>query len=132
MAEFESKLGRKKEAAILALLSARSVEDAARTAKVPARTLYRWMNEPDFDLAFRKAKRIAFGQSLARLQQSSGAATSTMLKIMVDPGTPASTRLRAADCVYTHAKQGIEIEDIEARLTELERAAEQNKTDKRK
>ena len=132
MAEFESKLGRKKEAAILALLSARSVEDAARTAKVPARTLYRWLSEPDFDAAFRKAKRTCFGQSLARLQQGSSAATSTMLKIMIDPSTPPSTRLRAADCVYTHAKQGIEIEDLEARLTELERAAELNKTDKRK
>jgi hypothetical protein len=87
MAEFESKLGRKKEAAILALLTARSVEDAARTAKVPARTLYRWMNERDFDTAFRRAKRTAFGQSLARLQQASSAATSTMLKIMIDPST---------------------------------------------
>jgi len=132
MAEFESKLGRKKEAAILALLSARSVEEAARTAKVPARTLYRWMNEPDFDAAFRKAKRTAFGQSLARLQQASSAATSTMLKIMIDVSTPASTRLRAADCVYTHAKQGIEIEDLEVRLAELERTAEQNKSDKGK
>ena len=124
MTEFDSKLAPKKEAAILALQSARSVEEAARTVKVPPRTLYRWMNDREFDAAFRKAKRTAFAQSLARLQQASSAATSTMLKIMIDPGTPASTRLRAADCVYTHAKQGIEIEDIEARLTELERAAE--------
>jgi hypothetical protein len=47
-----------------------------------------------------------------------------LLKVMVDPGTPASTKVRAADSVLDHAAQAIEIEDIEARLTELERAAE--------
>jgi hypothetical protein len=43
---------------------------------------------------------------------------------MVDPSAPASCRLRAADSVLSHAAKAIEIEDIEARVTELERAAE--------
>ena len=34
MSQFDEKLGRKKEAAILALLSSRTVEDAARVAGV--------------------------------------------------------------------------------------------------
>jgi len=61
MAEFREKLGGKKEAAMLALLTSRSVEDAARTAAVPPRTLYRWMKDPEFDAAYRRAKRAAFG-----------------------------------------------------------------------
>jgi hypothetical protein len=32
--------------------------------------------------------------------------------------------LRAADMVYSHAAKAIEIEDIEARVADLERAAE--------
>ena len=48
----------------------------------------------------------------------------TLLKVMVDPSTPASTKVRAADSVMSHAAKAIEIEDIEARVSELERAAE--------
>jgi len=58
------------------------------------------------------------------LQQASNAAVSSVLKIMVDQHTPASTRLWAADLVLTHGARAIEIEDIEARVAELERAAE--------
>jgi hypothetical protein len=32
-------------------------------------------------------------------------------------------KVRAAECVMTHSSNGIEIEDIEARVTDLERAS---------
>jgi transposase-like protein len=119
-----SKFSRKKEEAIAALLTQRNVEEAARTAGIGTQTLYRWMKEPEFQTAYREAKRAAFGQAMARLQQASSAAATTMLKIMADSATPASTRLRAADCVFGHAKRAIEIEDIEVRLAALEQAVE--------
>jgi hypothetical protein len=61
------------------------------------------------------------------LQQSASAAVSTVLKVMVDQHTQPSTKLRAADLVLTHGAKAIEIEDIEARVAELERAAEEAK-----
>jgi len=118
----------KQEEAILALLSNRNVEEAARAVKIAPRTLYRWLNEPEFDKAFRKARRNAFGQATARLHQASGAAVAVMMKMMVDGSEPGSTRLRAADMVFSHAAKAIEIEDIEARVAELERAAEMAKS----
>jgi transposase-like protein len=127
MSVFRGKCGRKKEEAIAALLSQRSVDDAARSVKVTPRTLYRWMKEPEFDAAYRDARRAAFGQSVARLQQASGAAVSTLLKVMVDPSTPASTKVRAADSVLGHTAKAIELDDIEARVAELERAAQGSK-----
>jgi hypothetical protein len=117
------KLGRKQEEAIVALLSTRSIEDAARACDMPARTLYRWLNDPDFDKAYRAARRKAFGQSTARLQYGASAAASTLLKVMLDPATPASTKVRAAECVLAHAAKAIEIEEIDERLTALEKAA---------
>ena len=87
------------------------------------RTLLRWLKLPDFLAAYREARRAAFSQSVARLQQATGAAVSTLLKVMVDPSTPASTKVRAADSVLDHSAKAIEIEDIEARVSELERAA---------
>jgi len=127
MASLQEKLGGKREAAILALLTARSIEDAARTANVPPRTLHRWLQEPEFDAAYRKARRAAYSQATARLQQATGAAVSTLLKIMVDTNAPPSTRVRAADSVLDHAKQAIEIEDVEVRVAALEQAAELTK-----
>jgi hypothetical protein len=46
---------------------------------------------------------------------------------MVDAGTPASTKVRAADGVLDQSAKAIELEDIEARLAALERATEVSK-----
>jgi hypothetical protein len=116
------KRSRKREDAIIALLSNRNVEEAARTTGVGARTLYRWLNDPEFQLAYREARRAAFGQATARLQQLSGAAVSTLGKIMIDSNAPAASRVRAADCILERAAKAIELEEIEARLEALEQA----------
>ncbi|MGA2716255.1 MAG: hypothetical protein ABSG41_24425, partial [Bryobacteraceae bacterium] len=57
-------------------------------------------------------------------QQATGAAATTMLKLMVDANVPAAVRLRAAECVFDRAVKGVEIEDIEIRLAALEQKAE--------
>jgi hypothetical protein len=82
------------------------------------------MKDQEFDASYREARRLAFRQSVARLQQASSAAVTTLLKLMVDPGTPASVKARAADSVLDHSAKAIELEDIEARVEELERAGE--------
>ena len=118
-----SKFGRKMEEAIAALLSSKSVEDAARAIGVNANTLRRWLEVPEFREAYRKARREAVQQSVARMQQATGDASITILKLMTDANVPPAVRLRAAECVFEHAIQGIELEDIEARLAALEQAA---------
>jgi transposase-like protein len=122
-----SKFARKKEEAIVALLTQRNVEEAARSIGIDPKTLLRWMKDPEFDAAYRAARRLAFGQSVARLQQATSAAATTLLKVMVDPATPPAVKIRAADIVFNNAAKAIELEDIEARLAELERAAEQTR-----
>jgi len=47
---------------------------------------------------------------------------------MVDPDTPPATKVRAADSILNHSAKAIEIEDIEARVSELERATESSKS----
>jgi len=118
-----SKFGRKKEEAIVALLTQRNIDEAARSIDVATNTLLKWMKLPEFQAAYREARRAAHGQSIARLQQAASAAVSTLLKVMVDAGTPASTKVRAADSVLNHSAKAIEIEDIEVRVAELEAAA---------
>jgi len=56
----------------------------------------------------------------------------TVSPIFLDilPETPASTRVRGADSVLAHTIKAIEVDDIQARTTELERTAEFEKAPK--
>lgn len=125
------KFGRKQEEAIAALLTHRNVEEAARSVGISQKTLLNWMKKPQFDNAYRAARRASFIQSVARMQQASSAAVSTLLKIMVDPSSPPSTRVRAADSVLNHGVRAIEVEDVAARVADLERSAEQERGTRR-
>ena len=128
MAGNGSKLKPKQEEAIIALMSHQSVEDAAQAIKIGARTLYRWLKEPEFESAYLKARRDAYKQGIARLQKNVGAAISILFKVMADAATPAAVKVRAVECVLDHSAKSIEIEEIERRVTELERASEPSGT----
>ncbi|MGH9593286.1 MAG: helix-turn-helix domain-containing protein [Bryobacteraceae bacterium] len=130
MSDSGEDLGAKKEAAILALLSSRNVEEAARAVDVDPRTVYRWLKEPEFQAAFRAAKWAAFSQSIGRLHQMSSTAVSILGKVMVDPATPPATKVRAADSILNHTIKAIETENFEVRLSELERAEASRKPQK--
>ena len=123
-----AKFSRKMEEAVVALLTQRNQEEAAHVVGIGTATLLRWQKMPEFQQAYREARRAAHGQSVARLQQASGAAVSTLLKVLLDANTPASTKVRAADSVLNHSAKAIELEDIEVRVDQLERAAEASQT----
>jgi hypothetical protein len=95
----------------------------AAAAGIGANTLLRWLKVPEFQAAYREARRAAFGQAIARLQQGTSAAATTLLRMMIELGTPPSVRVRAAEAIFNHAAKAIEIDDIDARVTALETAA---------
>ena len=117
-----SKLGRKMEQAVAALLSARNQEEAAKSVGISSKTLQRWQKLPEFDKALREARMTAFRQSMARLQQASVPAVTTLLKIMVDAGSPLTVKARCAYYILDQTRKGIETEEIEARVAVLEHA----------
>ena len=121
-----AKFGRKKEEAIAALLTQRSVDEAAKSIGIAPKTLLRWLEVPELQDAYRGARRAAFRQSVARMQQAATAAVTTLLKMTVDASVPASTRVRAADSIHNHTRHAMEIEDIDVRVAALERAAADN------
>lgn len=105
----------------------RNIEDAAAAINIATKTLLRWMKLPEFQAAYAEARRAAVSQSNARLQQATGAASTAILKLMVDPGVPPAVRLRAAECVMTHAMKSIELENVLIRIQALEQSAESRK-----
>jgi hypothetical protein len=121
-----TKFPRKMEAVIAALLTQKNQEEAARVAGIHVKTLKRWKRLPEFMKEFRRVRWEAVEQTYARLQQNSGAAASVLLKLMADPETPPSARIRAAMVVIDLSREALDL-DIETRVLALERVAEESK-----
>ena len=123
-----SKNVRQREQLILALLQQPSLEKAAASIAISPVTAWRISKTAEFKTEYRKARGEAYSQSVARLQQASGAAVSTLLQVMIDKTTPPASRMRAVDCVRDRAAKSMELDDIED-LAELERAADPSKSE---
>src|SRR3954447_6708990 len=117
-----SRLGRKMEAAIVALLTCRNTEEAAKSVGVSTKTLLRWQKLPEFEKAFREARAATFRQCVARLQQASGPAVTTLLKIIVDPSASLVVKARCAYYILEQARKAVETEDLDARVAQLEQS----------
>jgi transposase-like protein len=115
-----AKFGRKQEEAIAALLTQRNIDEAATSIGIAPNTLLKWMKQPEFQAAYREARRDAYRQAIARLQQGPQRPRPWLLKTLIDANTPASVKVRAAEAIFNHAAKAIEIEDLDARLSALE------------
>jgi len=114
------RLTAKQEKAIAALLTEGSVAAAATKAGIATSTLFGWLRDPAFDTAYRAARREAVGHAIARLQQLSTDAVAVLATVMADKNTPASVRVTAAAKLLDMALRAVEIEDLEARIDQLE------------
>lgn len=110
----------KQEKAIGFLLAEPSVAKAAESAGVGERTLHRWMREPEFAKAYREARRNAFEQAVAMTQRYATLAVQALARIVADSKTSASARVAAASAILRFGREGIEIDDLAARVDELE------------
>jgi hypothetical protein len=109
----------------VALLNEQTVGRAATAARVGERTLYRWLDKPAFARAYRKARREAFGQAIALTQRYAPVAVNTLVQIMMDDAAPASSKVAAATTLLRFGREGIELDDLAARVEALEEAAPQ-------
>ena len=120
------KLSAKQEKAILALLSTRTVADAAEQSGVGVRTLERWLSEDEiFIESFRDVRTRVMEQAIARLQNAATEAVET-LKRNLSPPAPPSAQIRAAIAVLEFATKGVEQFDLIERIDRLYRAREEN------
>jgi hypothetical protein len=114
-----AKLSHHQERAISALLSTRTIPEAASAAGVSARTLERWLAESDgFSAAYRAARRQVVEVAIGRLQDATGDAVATLSRNLTC-GKPA-VEVRAALGILEQAIKAVELWDLEERLSELE------------
>jgi hypothetical protein len=85
------------------------------------RTLLRWLQEDRaFQAAYRTARRHVVQHAVAQVQQATRLAVDTLCHVMQDPEAPASARVSAAKTILETAVKGVELEELEARITALE------------
>jgi len=116
-----SNFTRKKEKAIAALLTTDTIEQAANVAGIAVSTLYRWLREPVFLEQYRKARKAAVDQAISTLQERANAAAKALIDIVEDQEMPPSVRVASAREILQTSIRGIERDDFEHRLEELEK-----------
>lgn len=114
------KQSHKQEQAIVALLTASSVCDAARQAGIGEKTLLRWLRTQAFQTAYREARRQVVQQAIAQVQHVTGEAVETLRQVMRDINAPASAKVSAAKTMLDTAIKAVELEDLDARIAALE------------
>jgi DNA-binding MurR/RpiR family transcriptional regulator len=116
-----AKLPRKQHQAIAALIKHQTTKEAAEDVGIGEATLFRWMQDHDFQKAYREAKRRVMDHAITQLQQVSSEAVLTLQAIMNDTEKPPSPRVTAARTILDMAVKAVELEDLTARIEALEK-----------
>jgi len=116
----------KQQKAIAALLSERTIGEAAKTAGVGERTLYTWLADPAFRGALRDAERGVLDDVTRRLTSGQRLALDTLEKL-IQSARHESTKLTACVSWLNMFIKYRDMKDIDERLTALEAAINDNK-----
>jgi hypothetical protein len=114
---------RKREAAIAALLSTGTLEQAARKAHVSEKTLRLWLAQPAFAAEYRRARQQILEQSIGILQSASIQAVAALVRNLTC-GRPGA-EIAAAHHLLEHSLQAVQEFDWLVRLERLEQQAAQ-------
>lgn len=93
----------KKERALLAVLDARSKTEAAKNAGISARTLNRYMQDPEFIAACEAASGINLNSAARQAQQTMTNAIKILQDMATDKNESGTTRTAAASALLDFA-----------------------------
>ncbi len=112
-------LNGKKTRALGALLSSKSVEEAAQQAGVSTPTLFRWLRKDERFLGeYRRAGSQLMEEALRRLQQLCKEAVQTLAEVMADREATAASRVTAAKATL---ELTLKIEEHRSLVSRVER-----------
>jgi hypothetical protein len=114
------KLTLKQEAALLALLDNNTIEAAYKAAGISKATMWRFMQDANFQASYRASRRQLVETAIAQLQKHATTAARVLVNIAVDREAPASSRVAAAKTILDQSVSAIELMDLQERLEKLE------------
>jgi hypothetical protein len=110
------------ERALIALLSEPTLRAAAASADISETTLWRWLREPNFRVAYRRARQEVLERATTRLAALVDTAVEALGEIVADRTVSPHVRVSAASRIIEFALKAAELEDVQARLEKLEAA----------
>jgi uncharacterized protein YydD (DUF2326 family) len=125
-----SKIFRKGDQAIAALLSEPTHEQAAAKAGISPATLQRWLNDPEFQKRYREARHRVFDEAVASLESASGQAVKKLVERL--KSAKEGDEIKAADLLLAYSFRARELLDHEGRIAELEGIIQELKQDEQK
>ncbi len=111
-------LTKKQEAAIAALLSTSVMKDAAAQVGISDVTLWRWLQLPEFEAAYRAARRQVVERAVTELQAATGEAVETLKRNLHCENE--AVEVRAASIILEQAVKGVELIELQERVQRLE------------
>lgn len=118
-------LPRRKEAAIGALLSHKTLAEVARECKISERTLRRWMRSRSFNLRYRRERNMMLEGVVDALKQSAVECVEILLDIARNKKNPVSARVSATGRILDLNFKCHESLSLERRLCQLEEMAKE-------
>jgi hypothetical protein len=113
-------LPEKQEAALLSLLSHKTLKEAALAAGVSLPTLWRYLRDPIFSLRYHEARRELVECAMVRLQNDSEHAACVLRDVADDTQAPAGARVTAARTIIELSVRSVELGDLQQRIASLE------------
>lgn len=104
-----------------ALLETATIEAACKMAGINKTTGYKYLKDATFLAEYRKIRRESMQQVTARLQRTSEEAVSVLHEIMLDSDNSPNARVQAAKNTLDIAYKSLELDDVQARIEQLER-----------
>lgn len=118
-----AKLSSRKSKTLAALMSSRTLQEAADKAQVDPATVWRWLRRDEaFRDAYQESLRGIVEQAMGEVQRACSLAASALVDVLGDQDAPASARVSASKAILESSLKFIELCDLGARIEELERA----------
>lgn len=102
------------------ILEAKSITEGVKKAGISKTTFYDWLKAPEFKSEFVRQRQELVDLALHELKTTTSEAVGVLRGLLKAEGE--SVRLRTAQAILENVLKSIELENIEKRLTELERS----------
>ncbi len=113
------KLPPKAEKVLTALLHHGAVRSAAKDAGVSEATVFRYLQDAEFQRRYRAARADVVDAAIALMQQLCSNAVSTLGAVMHDTDAPASARVSAAKTILEQSIGGVELTGLRQEIEEI-------------
>lgn len=108
------------EKAIVALLQSSSVVEASKISGISKESFFRYLADDGFKEQYRQAKLRLIDGAVNSLRLKCKGAVDVLWSVATDAAQPAASRVAAARAIISLAIEAGDIEDVKARLQEIE------------